>query len=77
MTVQEEYDSLSTGMDVYEDEYGVITMEDEDISPEEDIGLAETVNIDEDPIEYQDYDSLHPKRTAPEEPDSQDSGTMF
>ena len=76
MTVQEEYDSLSTGMNVYEDEYG-ITMEDEDISPEEDIGLAETVNIDEDSTVHQEDDPLHPKKTAPVEPDSQDSGTMF
>ena len=77
MTVQEEYNRLSTGMNVDEDEHNVITAEDEDISPEEDIGLAETVNIDEDPSEYQDDDPLHPKRIAPVEPDSQDSGTMF
>ena len=77
MTVQEEYNRLSTGMNVDEDEHNVITAEDEDISPEEDMGLAETVNIDEDPSEYQDDNPLHPKRIAPVEPDSQDSGTMF
>jgi len=78
MTVQEEYDNLSTGINVHEDEYGVITMDDEDIRPEEDIGLAETINIDDDLNEYlDDNDPLHPRRTAPEEPASQDSGTMF
>ncbi len=77
MTVQEEYDSLSSGTDEHEDEYGVITMEDEDIRPEEDIGLAETINIDEDLNEYDYDDPIHPRRIAPEEPDSIDSGTMF
>ena len=77
MTVQEEYDSLSSGTDEHEDEYGVITMDDEDIRPEEDIGLAETINIDEEVNEYDYDDPIHPRRTAPEEPDSQDSGTMF
>ena len=77
MTVQEEYDSLSDGENTYEDEYGVITMEDEDIRPEEDIGLAETINIDEEPNEYDYDDPIHPRSVAPEEPDSQDSGTMF
>jgi hypothetical protein len=69
---------MSTGINVHEDEYGVITMDDEDISPEEDIGLAETLNIDDEQNDYIDYDDpLQLKRTAPEEPDSQDSGTMF
>jgi penicillin-binding protein 1A len=77
-TVQDEYNNLSTGINVHEDEYGVITMDDEDISPEEDIGLAETVNIDDEQNDYIDYDDpLQLKRTAPEEPDSKDSGTMF
>jgi len=76
-TVQEEYDSLSTGINVHEDEYGVITMDDEDISPEEDMGLAETINIDEGLNEYDYDDPMYPRRMAPEEPDSQDSGTMF
>jgi penicillin-binding protein 1A len=77
MTAQEEYDNLSTGESVQDDEYGVITMDDEDMRPEEDIGLAETVNIDEEPNEYDHNDPLHPRRIAPEEPDSEDSGTMF
>jgi len=77
MTVQEEYDRLSTGENIHEDEYGVITMEDEDIRPEEDIGLAETINIDEEVNEYKYDDPIHPRRVAPEEPDSQDSGTLF
>jgi len=77
MTVQEEYDSLSTGENTDEEEYGVITMEDEDIRPEEDIGLAETINIEEEVNEYDYDDPIHPRSVAPEEPDSQDSGTMF
>jgi len=78
MTVQEEYESLSAGESVQDDEYRVITMDDEDIRPEEDMGLAETLNIDDEQNEYIDYDDpLHPRRIAPEEPDSQDSGTMF
>ncbi len=77
MTVQEEYDSLSSGESVQDDEYGVITMEDEDIRPEEDIGLAETINIDEEPNGYDYDDPIYPRRIAPEEPDSLDSETMF
>jgi penicillin-binding protein 1A len=80
-TVQEEYDNISSDdMNVHEDEYGVVIMDDEeDISPEEEIGLAETINIDEDPNEesQEDEDPLHPKRVAPETPDSEDSGTLF
>ena len=80
-TVQEEYDTMSSDdMNIHEDEYGVITMDDEeDISPEEEIGLAETINIDEDPNEesQEEEDPLHPKRVAPETPDSEDSGTLF
>jgi len=77
MTVQEEYDRLSTGENIDEEKYGVITMEDEDIRPEEDIGLAETINIDEERNEYDYDDPIHPRRIAPVEPDSEDSGTMF
>jgi len=77
MTAQEEYDSLSSGENNYEDEYDVITMEDEDIRPEEDIGLAETINIDEEPNGYDYDDPVQLRRIAPEEPDSLDSETMF
>jgi len=50
----------------------------DDISPEEDTGMAETINIDEDPNDEPDEgDPLHPKRVAPTRPDSHDSGTMF
>ena len=50
----------------------------EDINPEEDIGMAETVNIDEEPMQDQeDDDPLHPRRNVPEVPVSHDSGTMF
>jgi penicillin-binding protein 1A len=78
MTAQEEYDSLSDGDDTSsQDSYDVIRVEDEDIRPEEDIGLAETINVDDDVEQYDYDDPIHPQRVAPEEPDSQDSGTMF
>jgi len=50
----------------------------EDINPEEDMGMAETINIDEEPMQDQeDDDPLHPRRNVPEVPVSHDSGTMF
>ena len=51
----------------------------EDISPEEDMGMAETINIDEDPSESMpdEGDPLHPNRKVPLVPVSNDSGTMF
>ena len=53
----------------------------EDIDPEdEEIGLAETLNIDEDPTndeEEEEGDPLHPKRNVPKTPVSEDSGTLF
>ena len=72
----------------------VITMSDEDnsytvdddyviddgegIDSDEDTGMAETINIDEDPNEIiEDSDPLHPSRRAPAVPASNDSGTMF
>ncbi len=52
----------------------------EDIDPDEgEIGLAPTINIDEDPA-YEDEeedDPLHPKRKVPLTPVSNDSGTLF
>ena len=76
MTAQEEYDSLSSGEDI-NSEYSIVTVEDEDISPEEDIGLAETINIDNN-SKYIMYDNPSQlQRVAPEEADSEDSGTMF
>ena len=77
MTAQDEYDSLSTGENISENQNDVIIVEDEDIRPEEDIGLAETINIDEEPEKYEYDDPIHPKAIAPEEPDSKDSGTLF
>ena len=57
---------------------GYIIDDAEDISPEEDIGMAETVNIDEEPMnDQEDDDPLHPRRNVPEVPVSNDSGTMF
>ncbi len=51
----------------------------EDMRPEEDIGMAETVYINEDPneISIDDQDPLHPSRKVPSRPVSNDSGTMF
>ena len=47
-------------------------------SNDDDIGYAETVNIDEDPDENRDEgDPLHPARKAPQTPASEDSGTLF
>ena len=57
---------------------GYVIDDSEDIRPEEDIGMAETVNIDDDPAEMMDDDDpLHPRKVAPEVPVSNDSGTMF
>jgi len=67
---QNEYESM------LEEETEII----EDISPEEEIGLAETLNIDEDPAndeEEEEGDPLHPKRNVPKTPVSEDSGTLF
>ena len=65
-----------------EEETGLIEMIDmgEEIEEiEDDIGLAETINIDDDPVyEIQvDDDPLHPRRNAPNIPASEDSGTLF
>jgi len=70
-----------------DDGYMISDGYEEDVAPEEetviresddDIGYAETVNIDEDPDEKQDEgDPLHPPRIAPETPASEDSGTLF
>jgi len=51
----------------------------EDMRPEEDIGMAETIDIDRDPNEIiiDDQDPLHPSNKAPAVPASNDSGTMF
>ncbi|MEA3434032.1 MAG: PBP1A family penicillin-binding protein [Campylobacterota bacterium] len=72
-----EEDPYDQNDQMFEEETGII--EDEDIDPEEDIGLAETLNIDDDPIyDYQEEeDPLHPKRNVPLIPVSNDSGTLF
>jgi penicillin-binding protein 1A len=55
----------------------------EDIDPDEgEIGLAPTINIDEDPSETiteseEEDNPLHPKRKVPLTPVSNDSGTLF
>ena len=61
------------------DSGNVINIDDnDDVTPEEEMGLAETVNIDEEEGDsYADDDPLHPRRSAPVVPDSEDSGTMF
>ncbi len=69
---QEKYDDMTISS---EDNYD---HEGENISPEEDMGLAETIDIDEIPDEIQeDDDSLHPKGNIPNIPVSEDSGTLF
>jgi len=86
---QDEFD-LPEPTDSYrmdDDGYMISDVDDESISTEDqmmiqegddDIGYAETVNIDEDPEEEQDEgDPLHPPRIAPETPASEDSGTLF
>ena len=61
-----------------EDNDGYVIDDAEDISPEEDIGMAETINIDDEPLsEPEDDDPLHPRKNVPEVPVSNDSGTMF
>jgi len=74
------------GYHMDDDGYMISNGFDEDVAPEEemvihesnDVGYAETVNIDEDPEEKKDEgDPLHPPRIAPEEPVSEDSGTLF
>jgi len=68
-------------MDVISSDYDdeTYTIDDsDDISPEEDMGMAETINIDDDPTEMMDDDDpLHPRRNVPDVPVSNDSGTMF
>jgi len=72
---------------VDDDGYMISDVDSEDIATEDqmqiqegddDIGYAETVNIDEDPQEeVDDADPLHPPRIAPKTPVSEDSGTLF
>ncbi len=72
---------------VDDDGYMISDVDSEDIATEDqmqiqegddDIGYAETVNIDEDPQEeIDDTDPLHPPRIAPKTPVSEDSGTLF
>jgi penicillin-binding protein 1A len=70
-----------------DDGYMISNSYDEGVTPEEemhiqegddDIGYAKPINLDEDPeAEKDDADPLHPPRIAPEEPVSEDSGTLF
>jgi len=73
---QNEYESM------LEEETEII--EDDDIDPDDgEIGLAPTLNIDDDPMyenenqEEDEGDPLHPKRKVPLTPVSNDSGTLF
>ena len=73
---QNEYESM------LEEETEII--EDDDIDPDDgEIGLAPTLNIDDDPTyenenqEEDEGDPLHPKRKVPLTPVSNDSGTLF
>jgi len=70
-----------------EDGYMISDPENEEISPEgeiemtqdDDIGYATPIKIDEDPTEesMQNSDPLHPSRALPQQPVSNDSGTLF
>jgi penicillin-binding protein 1A len=86
------FDEGITSSGYHEDDDGYMisnSIEGEDVAPEEetviqegegdDIGYAETINIDEDPNEpkAEEGDALHPPRIAPETPASEDSGTLF
>ena len=51
-----------------------------DIGPDEESPFAETINIDDDPVEegpVNNDDPLHPRRSEPVVPASKDSGTLF
>jgi penicillin-binding protein 1A len=85
------FDEGITSSGYHEDDDGYMisnSIEGEDVAPEEetviregegdDIGYAETINIDEDPdAPKEEGDALHPPRIAPETPASEDSGTLF
>ena len=60
---------------IYDDEE-TFTEGNETITLEIDTGMAEMVNIDEEEVEDE-GDALHPKRTMPTRPDSEDSGELF
>jgi len=61
---------------IYDDEE-TFTEENETITLEIDTGMAEMVNIEEDEEVEDEGDALHPKRTMPTRPDSEDSGELF
>ncbi|MCF6244769.1 MAG: PBP1A family penicillin-binding protein [Sulfurovum sp.] len=65
--------------EIEEDDYEEETIIDGDeiITLEIDTGMAEMVNIEEDDEEEDEGDALHPKRTMPQRPDSEDSGELF
>jgi len=88
----DEFDNGTVSSGYHEDDDGYMisnSIDGEDVAPEEEmviresdddnIGYAETVNIDEDPNEPKEEsgDALHPPRIAPETPASEDSGTLF
>jgi penicillin-binding protein 1A len=51
---------------------------DEEIRLEEDLGMAEILNIEDDPEDIkQEDDPLHPRRKVPMRPVSEDSGELF
>jgi len=82
-------DADSPGYRMDDDGYQIMDDPGEDIETEkdtpimesdsDDIGYAQPINIDEDPNEesLDDADPLHPPHIAPEQPASNDSGTLF
>jgi penicillin-binding protein 1A len=85
----DEFDTTTppSGYHMDDDGYMISNSYDDDVAPEEemhilegddDIGYAKPINLDEDTEEERDdADPLHPPRIAPEEPVSEDSGTLF
>jgi len=49
----------------------------QNISPETDIGLQETIEIDNNTTTRSRNDALHPKANVPKRPVSEDSGELF
>jgi penicillin-binding protein 1A len=67
-------------MDVWDTDTQVKYDDTEDVSPDEESPYAETINIDDEPIQEGDVeieDPLHPKKSKPVVPASRDSGTLF
>ena len=56
---------------------GYLNKDNQNISPETDMGLKETIEIDNNATTRLQNDALHPKRNVPKRPVSEDSGELF